>query len=45
MDTINAGVTFIIIYLDDNLVTCSDRQSHLQHLRIVLQRLQEKSLY
>ncbi|KAA0037806.1 DNA/RNA polymerases superfamily protein [Cucumis melo var. makuwa] len=36
---------FVIVFIDDILVYSIDRESHEEHLRIVLQTLREKQLY
>lgn len=36
---------FVVIYLDDILIFSNSKQEHLQHLRSVLQRLQDHELY
>ncbi|KAA0060066.1 DNA/RNA polymerases superfamily protein [Cucumis melo var. makuwa] len=36
---------FVIVFIDDILVYSVDRESHEEHLRIVLQTLREKQLY
>ncbi|KAL0553650.1 hypothetical protein IC582_007550 [Cucumis melo] len=36
---------FLIVFIDDILVYSVDRESHEEHLRIVLQTLREKQLY
>uniref|UniRef100_A0A1A8EUU3 ribonuclease H n=1 Tax=Nothobranchius korthausae TaxID=1143690 RepID=A0A1A8EUU3_9TELE len=41
-DTINK---FVLVYLDDILIFAPDRDSHVQHVRAVLQRLLENQLY
>ena len=44
MDRVLGGLPFILIYLDDILVASLDRQSHKEHLRIVLNLLRQHSL-
>jgi Reverse transcriptase (RNA-dependent DNA polymerase)/RNase H-like domain found in reverse transcriptase len=44
MDNVMASLPFCFIYLDDVLVASPDHLSHVQHLREVLQRLQEHGL-
>ena len=41
IDRVLAGLPFVLVYLDDILVASPDRKTHLEHLRAVLQRLQE----
>ena len=36
---------FMVVYMDDLLIFSKDEHSHLEHLRIVLSRLQENELY
>ncbi|ETE56566.1 Tf2-1, partial [Ophiophagus hannah] len=36
---------FVVVYLDDILIYSRSRESHLQHVRLVLQRLWEHQLY
>lgn len=36
---------FMVVYLDDILIYSNSREDHLKHLRIVLQRLKDNSLY
>ena len=44
MDKVLSGLPFILVYLDDILVASPDRRTHADHLRCVLQRLQEHGL-
>ena len=44
IDRVLAGLPFILVYLDDILIASPDRKTHLQHLRIVLQRLRDHGL-
>jgi Reverse transcriptase (RNA-dependent DNA polymerase) len=44
MDDVMAGLSFCFIYLDDVLVASPDHVAHVQHLREVLQRLQDHGL-
>ena len=44
IDRVLAGLPFVLVYLDDILVASPDRKTHLEHLRAVLQRLQENGL-
>ena len=44
MDRVLAGLPFILVYLDSILVASLDRKTHLDHLRVVQQRLQENGL-
>jgi hypothetical protein len=41
MDRLGAGMDFIFIYMDDILVASRDVESHLQHLRLLLEKLRE----
>ena len=36
---------FVVVYLDDILIFSKDEKQHAEHLRMVLQRLQEHKLY
>ena len=36
---------FVVVFIDDILVSSRDEQEHEQHLKIVLQTLREKKLY
>ena len=44
MDRLMASLDFVFVYLDDILIASPDQQTHLQHLRLVLERLREGSL-
>jgi hypothetical protein len=44
MDRLMAGLDFVFVYLDDILIASPDQQTHLQHLRLVLERLREGGL-
>jgi hypothetical protein len=44
MDRVRAGMDFIFIYMDDILVASRDVESHLQHLRLLLEKLREFGL-
>ena len=44
MDDIFGDLDFVVIYIDDILVYSSSEQQHLEHLRIILQRLQDNGL-
>ena len=44
IDRILAGLPFVLVYLDDILVASPDRQSHQEHLRLVLQCLRDNGL-
>ena len=44
MDRVLAGLPFILVYLDDILIASPNREAHLQHLKIVLQRLRDNGL-
>ena len=44
IDKICAGLDFIFIYLDDVLISSPYRVSHLQHVRLILQRFKECGL-
>jgi hypothetical protein len=44
MDQVLAGLDFVFVYLDDILIASPDEQTHQQHLRAVLERLQEAGL-
>ena len=41
MDDIFGDLDFVVVYIDDILVYSSSEQQHLEHLCIVLQRLQD----
>ena len=36
---------FVIVFIDDILVSSGSSEEHLEHLRIVLQTLRERQLY
>jgi hypothetical protein len=44
MDEVLSGLDFAFCYLDDILIGSSSTEEHLQHLHLVLQRLQEYGL-
>ena len=44
MDTVCRDLPFTFIYLDDLLIASTDLNTHLHHLRLVLERLQEAGL-
>ncbi len=44
MDRLMVGLDFVFVYLDDILIASPDQQTHLQHLRLVLERLREGGL-
>ena len=44
MDRIMAGIPFVFVYIDDILVASPDMATHLQHLNIVLEKLQAAGL-
>ena len=44
IDRVLAGLPFVLVYLDDILVASPDRKTHLEHLRVVLERLRENGL-
>ena len=44
MNEILSGFTFAFGYLDDILVFSSDMESHLEHLRLLFERLQSADL-
>ena len=38
IDRVLAGLPFTLVHLDDILVASPDRKTHLEHLRVVLER-------
>ncbi len=44
MDQVLAGLDYVLVYLDDILIASPDERTHQQHLRAVLERLQEAGL-
>ena len=44
MDTVCQGLDFIFIYLDDILVASHNGHEHIQHLRILFERLRQHGL-
>jgi hypothetical protein len=44
MDQVLAGLDYVFVYLDDILIASLDERTHQQHLRAVLERLQEGGL-
>ena len=44
MDEVSSGLPFTFVYLDDVLIASTDLRTHLQHLRMVLERFQEHGL-
>ena len=39
MNQIFAGLDFVFVYLDNILIGSPDKETHLQHLRVVLVKL------
>ena len=44
MDEVCASLPFTFVYIDDVLITSPDLKTHLQHLRLFLQRFLQNSL-
>ncbi|KFD60597.1 hypothetical protein M514_27230 [Trichuris suis] len=44
MDTVCCGLDFAFVYLDDILIASRDHREHLDHLRMLFQRLQDHGL-
>jgi hypothetical protein len=44
MDRVLSGLDFIFVYLDDVIIASRSEEQHLQHLRILFQRLSNASL-
>ena len=44
MDRVASGMPFVFVYLDDIIVGSRDIQSHVQHLRLLFQRLRDHGL-
>jgi len=44
MDQVMAGLPFVFVYIDDILVASPDLATHLEHLRVVFQRLRQAGL-
>ena len=44
IDSVLHGLDFCYVYLDDLLIASSDHATHLQHLRLVFERLQQHGL-
>jgi hypothetical protein len=44
MDQVLAGLDYVFVYLDDILIASPDKRTHQQHLREVLEQLQEARL-
>ena len=44
MDYIFRGIPFVLVYLDDILVACTNPTEHINHLRQVLQLLSTNGL-
>ena len=44
MDSIFRGLPFVFVYLDDVLVASTNRRTHLEHLRLVLELLVQNGL-
>jgi hypothetical protein len=41
MDQVLAGLDYVFVYLDDILIASPDERTHQQHLRAVLERLED----
>ena len=39
MDEVLRGITFAYSYIDDVLIACTTSEEHLEHLRVVFERL------
>ena len=44
MDTVCSGLDFLFVYLDNILVASVDMETHLQHLRLLFDRLSQHGL-
>ena len=44
MDSVLSGLPFAFVYLDDVLIASNNRKQHLEHIRIVLERLKDHGL-
>jgi hypothetical protein len=44
MDRVLSGLDFIFVYLDDVIIASRSEEEHIQHLRILFQRLSDASL-
>lgn len=44
MDSIFRGLDFVFVYIDDILIMSKDEESHVAHIRTVLERLRSSSL-
>ena len=44
MDKVVRGLDFVVVYIDDILVASSSHQQHLEHLHLLLSRLQDHGL-
>ena len=44
MDRVVRGLEFVVVYIDDILIASSSPQQHMEHLRLLLSRLQDNGL-
>lgn len=44
MDTVTQGLEFVFVYLDDILTASANQEEHLEHLKILFERLRDHGL-